>query len=139
MENIQEMMKKFKIAQCYIIILMTLHKILVFVYSHIIVLDLDIYIKMIRRNIIVLKIVIVVIIIIFLWVSYIVQMEIKQIAIKYFKIICMILHFSKMEIIILVFNWIKCGQKIKVDYYLHRIFQNVQLTMIYHFLYIVNK
>ena len=110
MENIQEMMKKFKmVAQCYIIILMTLHKILVFVYSHIIVLDLGIYIKMICRNIIVLKIVIVVIIIIFLWVSYIVQMEIKQIAIKYFKIICMILHL-KIVIIILVFNWIKCGQ-----------------------------
>ena len=95
MENIQEMMKKFKmVAQCYIIILMTLHKIPVFVYSHIIVLDLGISIKMIHRNIIVLKIVIVVIIIIFLWVSYIVQMKIKQIAIKYFKIICMILHLK---------------------------------------------
>ena len=94
MENIQEMMKKFKmVAQCYIIILIQ-HLIKICVYSHITVLDLGIYIKMIRRNIIVLKIVIVVIIIIFLWVSYIVQMEIKQIAIKYFKIICMILHLK---------------------------------------------
>lgn len=75
MENIQEMMKKFKmVAQCYIIILMTLHKILVFVYSHIIVLDLGIYIKMIRRNIIVLKIVMLIKLVMFLWVSYTVHM-----------------------------------------------------------------
>ena len=74
MENIQEMMKKFKmVAQCYIIILI-LHLIKICVYSHITVLDLGIYIKMIRRNIIVLKIVMLIKLVMFLWVSYTVHM-----------------------------------------------------------------